>query len=74
MKIVDETWYKELEEPDTFYKNVRALKILDHLTEFSSGLRTVDAVDVNSRVPKIAREGTSLHRICPKLLIDLSPS
>ena len=29
---------------------------------------------VNSRVPKTVRHGTSLHRICPKLLIDLSPS
>ena len=28
---------------------------------------------VNSRVPKTVRHGTSLHRICPKLLIDSSP-
>ena len=30
--------------------------------------------NVNSRVPKTVRHGTSLHRICPKLLIDSSPS
>ena len=29
---------------------------------------------VNSHVPKTVRHGTSLHRICPKVLIDLSPS
>ena len=29
---------------------------------------------VNSCVPKNVRHGTSLHRICPKLLIDSSPS
>ena len=29
---------------------------------------------VNSRVPKTVRHGTSLHRICPKRLIDSSPS
>ena len=29
---------------------------------------------VNYRVPKTVRHGTSLHRICPKLLIDSSPS
>ena len=29
---------------------------------------------VNSCVPKIVRHGTSLHRICPKLLIESSPS
>ena len=28
---------------------------------------------VNSRVPKTVRHGTSLHRICLKLLIDSSP-
>ena len=31
-------------------------------------------VDVNSRVPKTVRHVTSLPRICPKILIDLSPS
>ena len=29
---------------------------------------------VSSRVPKTVRHGTSLHRTCPKLLIDLRPS
>ena len=46
MAIVDETWYKELEDPDTFYTNGTALKLLDHLTKFCSGLHTVDAVDI----------------------------
>ena len=30
MAVVDETWYKELEDPDTFYTKVTALKLLDH--------------------------------------------
>ena len=46
MKVVDETWWKELEDPDTFYTNVTALNLLDHLTEFFLGLHTVDAVDI----------------------------
>ena len=46
MEIVNETWYKELEYPDTFYTNVTALKLLDHLTKFFSGLHTVYAVDI----------------------------
>ena len=46
MEVVDKTWYKELEDPDTFYTNVTALKLLEHLTEFCSGLHTVDAVDI----------------------------
>ena len=46
MAVVDETWYKELEDPDTFYTKVTALKFLDYHTEFCSGLHTVDAVDI----------------------------
>ena len=46
MDVVDGTWYKEPEDPDTFYTNVTALKLLDHLTEFCSVLHTVDAVDI----------------------------
>ena len=46
MEVIDETWYKDLEDPDNFYRNVMALKLLDHLTKFCSGLHTVDAVDI----------------------------
>ena len=46
MAVVDTTWYKELMEPDIFYTNVTALKVLDHLTEFFSGLHTANAVDI----------------------------
>ena len=34
MTVVDETWYKELEDPDTFYTKVTEIKLLEHLTEF----------------------------------------
>ena len=34
----------------------------------------VPILTVNSSVPTTMRHGSSLHRICPKLLIDLSPS
>ena len=46
MEVVNETWYKELKNPETFYTNVTDLKLLDHLTKFCSGLHTVDAVDI----------------------------
>ena len=46
MAVVEKTWYNELEDPDTFYTKVTALKLLDHLTEFCAGLHTVDAVDI----------------------------
>ena len=44
MEVVDKTWYKELEDPDKFYTNLKDLKLLDHLTKFCLGLHTVDAV------------------------------
>ena len=46
IEVVNKTWYKELKEPDTCHTNGTALKILDYLTEFCSGLHTVDAVDI----------------------------
>ena len=46
MSVVDETWYKELEDPDTFYTKATALKLLNHLTEFYAGLHTLDAVNI----------------------------
>ena len=46
MEVVDQTWYKELKDPDTVYTNITNLKILDHLTKFCSGLHTVNAVDI----------------------------
>ena len=46
MEVVDEIWYKELEDLDTFYTNVMALKLLDHLTKFCLVLHTVDAVNI----------------------------
>ena len=33
MEVVDKTCYKGLEELDTFYTNITALKLLDHLTK-----------------------------------------
>ena len=32
MAVVDETWYKEIKDPETFYTKVTPLKLLDHLT------------------------------------------
>ena len=46
MAVVNETWHKELEDPETFYTKVTALKLIDHLTEFCAGLHTVDAVNI----------------------------
>ena len=46
MAVVDEIWYTELEDPDTFYTKVTALKLLNHLTEFCAGLHAVYAFEI----------------------------
>ena len=46
MSVVEKTWYKELEDQDTFYTKVTALKLLDQQREFCAGLHTVNAVDI----------------------------
>ena len=56
MTVVDETWYKELEDPNTFYTKVTALKLLEHLTEFCAGIHTVDAVYIPQLVKEIYKE------------------
>ena len=53
MEVVEDTWYTEIEDPDTFYTNVTALKLLDHLTEFCSGLHTVDAINTPQLMKKL---------------------
>ena len=56
MAVVDKTWYKELKEPDTFYKKVTALKLLDHLTDFCAGLHKVDAVDISKLMKELYKD------------------
>ena len=55
MEVVDKTWHKELEDPNTFYTIVTALKLLDHLTELCSGLQTVYAVDIPQAMKTLFR-------------------
>ena len=60
MEFIDETWYKELKDPDTFYTNLTALKLLNHLTEFCSGLHTVDAVDIPQVMKTLSRNAEGI--------------
>ena len=58
--VIDKTWYKELEDPDTFYTKVMDLKLLDHLTEFCSGLHTVDAVDISQLMKTLYKDAEGI--------------
>ena len=60
MAVVDETWYKEIKDPDTFYSKVTALKLLDHLTECFLGLHTVDAVDIPQLVKTLYKDAEGI--------------
>ena len=60
MEVVNKTWYKDLEEPDTFYTNSTALKLLDHLTEFCSGIHTVDVVDIIQVMKTLFRDAEGI--------------
>ena len=56
MTVVDERWYKELEDPDNFYTKMTALKLLKHLTEFCAGLHTIDALDIPQLMKDLYKE------------------
>ena len=60
VEVVDETWYKELEDLDTFYTNVTALKLLDHITKLCSVLHTVDAVDIPQVIKTLFRNAEEI--------------
>ena len=53
-------WYKELEDPDTFYTKVTAIKLLEHLTEFCAGLQTVDAVDIPQLMKELYKDSNGV--------------
>ena len=44
ISVVDETWYKELEDAYMLYKNVTAQQLLEHLEDQCTGLHAIDAV------------------------------
>ena len=52
MTVMDEAWYKELEDPNTFYTEVTPIKLLEHLTKFCTGSHAFDAVDI----PQLMKE------------------
>ena len=62
MAVVDETWYKELEDPDAFYTKVTALKLLNHQTEFCAGLHTVDAVDIPQIIKSLYKDSEGVSQ------------
>jgi hypothetical protein len=50
--IVKDTWICDLRNPETFYSNVKALAIINHLRERSSGLHMLDMVLLTIQMSK----------------------
>ena len=63
MEVVNETWYKYIEVPDTFYTNATALKILDYLTKFCLRLHTIDAVDIPQLIKMLFTNANGIPQI-----------
>ena len=42
--VVEDTWICDLRNPKTFYSNVTALELLNHLCDRSGGLHTLDMI------------------------------
>ena len=65
--IVDKTWYRELERPDTYYAEVTAMDIMDHLRKRSGGLHAIDAIDLLAEMGSYYAESTSILEYINKL-------
>ena len=44
-------WIIKLEDSDTYYNNVTARQLLDHLANNCNGLDDIDAVDLHLAMP-----------------------
>jgi hypothetical protein len=48
--VVDEIWYKDLKNSDTFYKKVTAIKIMALLDANSGGLHAIDMITLRTNM------------------------
>jgi hypothetical protein len=50
--VVNDTWICNLHDPETFYSNVTALNIFNHLCKRSGGLHALDMVSLTIQMSK----------------------
>ena len=48
--VVDEIWYNDLKDAETFYTKVTALEIMAHLNANSGGLHAIDMISLCSNM------------------------
>jgi len=54
--VVDETWYKDLRDPDEFYTNVTAMDLLGHFESHSTELTKTEAVKIPMQMMALYKE------------------
>ena len=54
--VVDETWYKDLRDPDEFYTNVTAMNLLGHFESHSTELTKTEAVKIPMQMMALYKE------------------
>jgi hypothetical protein len=67
--VVDDTWIRDLRDPETFYSNVTALALLNHLRDRSGGLHALDMVSLTIQMSQYY-EGTPIIPEYIQLLED----
>jgi hypothetical protein len=67
---VEDTWIHDLRDPKTFYSNVTALALLNHLRDRSGGLHALDIVSLSTIQMNQYYEGTPIIPEYIQLLED----
>jgi hypothetical protein len=67
--VVEDTWIRDLRDPETFYSNVTALALLNHLRDRSGGLHALDMVSLSIQMNQYY-EGTPIIPEYIQLLED----
>ena len=62
MEVVDNTWFKEIKNPDMFYTNVTTFKLLDHLTDCCLGIHAVDAADISQLMKTLYGDADGIQK------------
>ncbi len=57
--VVEDTWIRDLRDPETFYSNITALMLLNHLLDRLGGLHALDMVSLTIQMSQYY-EGTPI--------------
>jgi hypothetical protein len=68
--VVEDTWIRDLHDPETFYSNVTSLALLNHLRGRSDGLHALDMVSLTIQMSQYY-EGTPIIPEYIQLLEDV---